>query len=458
MATSGNIVCGLLVGGLDPVLGDLTQGPPATIPGQFDESPWATTPSAPVRSLAATPAGLDRTAAGAAPSMFSDPPANAVIGVPYQHTFLASLESPTPTYRVTMGTLPPGLVLAPSGVLSGAPTTIGTFGPTTVTASDGIAPPVPQTFSISIGHGVSRLGGATRFATAAAISAATWPVPGSAEVAYAATRQLPRCPRCRCGGGQRTGAGAAGRGRVADRRGDRRRARPAAPEPDDRGRRQRRRQRCRAQRPGAIRDLARGGPGTRARTASLLPRRSAPTRGPSRASPRWRTSPTTTTTQHAWGRPRRPGRSQVRCSYERIFPVDPATAAELNLLQPRVIVPVGRLQCAFHVGDAWAALTPYATTHRVDRYSGPDLFKTAAQISANMFTPGEPAADPADRDNFPDASAGVLAAGTVQGPVLLIGANRPVDPAVVAELTVFGRGTSMSLADPESSLIPCSLP
>jgi uncharacterized surface anchored protein len=41
----------------------------------------------------------------------------------------------TVTYQVTAGTLPPGLSLSTSGVLSGTPTAVGTYGPVTITAT-----------------------------------------------------------------------------------------------------------------------------------------------------------------------------------------------------------------------------------------------------------------------------------------------------------------------------------
>lgn len=438
VATSGNIVCGLLVAGSIQCWGDLTQGPPAGIPGQFDEIAVGDY-SVCARAVAggyACWAGSHEPL-GAAPLMLSDPPANAVIGVPYQHTFLASLESPAPTYRVTAGVLPPGLVLAPSGVLSGTPTTIGTFGPTTVTASDSIAPPVPQTFSISIGHGVSRLGGATRFATAAAISAATWPVPGSAEVAYVANAySFPDALGAAAAAGSVRGPvllAAATLPLDAATAAELARLRPS-------------------------RIIVVGGSAVISdavlnalkpvATTHVVDRYAGPNRFTTAAAISANTWPQPGIAEVAYianyndypdalGAAAAAGTVAGPVLLTRaILPIDPATAAELTRLQPRRIVVVGGSSV---VSDAvLAALAPYATTHRVDRYSGPDRFKTAAQISANMFTPGEPAAYLAYGYNFPDALGGAAAAGTVQGPVLLISANLPVDPAVIAELTRLG--------------------
>ena len=73
-------------------------------------------------------------------------------GTPYQHTFTAS-GFPQPTFRVTSGSLPPGLALsAESGLLSGSPTTVGSY-PFAVTASNWSAPNATQ--AITLENGVS---------------------------------------------------------------------------------------------------------------------------------------------------------------------------------------------------------------------------------------------------------------------------------------------------------------
>jgi hypothetical protein len=57
----------------------------------------------------------------------SAPPSVATVGVPFSYTYLAT-GSPAPTFGVASGSLPAGLTLDPAtGVLSGTPTTDGTF-------------------------------------------------------------------------------------------------------------------------------------------------------------------------------------------------------------------------------------------------------------------------------------------------------------------------------------------
>lgn len=72
---------------------------------------------------------------GSAPTLINDSPPGATEGTSYAYTFTAT-GSPTPTFSVSAGTLPPGLVLASNGVLSGVPTTAGTYN-FAVTASNG---------------------------------------------------------------------------------------------------------------------------------------------------------------------------------------------------------------------------------------------------------------------------------------------------------------------------------
>lgn len=89
--------------------------------------------------------------AGTAPAFTADsPPAGATVGSFYSYTFTAS-GKPAPTFSVASGTLPPGLSLnATSGVLSGTPTTTGSFS-FTVQASNGVSPPaVSPTLTITV--------------------------------------------------------------------------------------------------------------------------------------------------------------------------------------------------------------------------------------------------------------------------------------------------------------------
>ncbi|MCE4267311.1 YncE family protein, partial [Rhodococcus globerulus] len=69
-----------------------------------------------------------------APTLDGTPPTGAV-NTPYTHTFTVTGQ-PAPTVTVTGGTLPDGLELSAAGVLSGTPTTAGSF-TFSVTASNG---------------------------------------------------------------------------------------------------------------------------------------------------------------------------------------------------------------------------------------------------------------------------------------------------------------------------------
>ncbi|MEZ5992556.1 MAG: DUF4082 domain-containing protein [Planctomycetota bacterium] len=69
-----------------------------------------------------------------APNITSTAPATGVVGNLYSYTPSAT-GSPAPTYSITSGTLPSWLTLV-GGVLSGTPTTDGTFGPYTLTATN----------------------------------------------------------------------------------------------------------------------------------------------------------------------------------------------------------------------------------------------------------------------------------------------------------------------------------
>jgi len=77
------------------------------------------------------------------------PPAQAFVGHPYSHVFLAN-EAPTPMFSIVEGELPPGLDLAPDGTLGGTPTTAGTWSGLVVRGTNGIAPVVEQAFSITV--------------------------------------------------------------------------------------------------------------------------------------------------------------------------------------------------------------------------------------------------------------------------------------------------------------------
>jgi glucose/arabinose dehydrogenase len=76
------------------------------------------------------------------------PPAVVNVNAAYNHSFTAT-GSPAPAFGVTAGSLPPGLSLSSSGLLSGAPSNPGTYN-ITVTASNGVAPAATQSFSIKV--------------------------------------------------------------------------------------------------------------------------------------------------------------------------------------------------------------------------------------------------------------------------------------------------------------------
>jgi VCBS repeat-containing protein len=83
-----------------------------------------------------------------APQFTSGTPPNGTVGVAYTFTFTAS-GNPSSSFSKTVGTLPPGLTLSTSGVLSGTPATAGNY-TFTVKASNGVAPDATQQFTIRI--------------------------------------------------------------------------------------------------------------------------------------------------------------------------------------------------------------------------------------------------------------------------------------------------------------------
>ena len=83
-----------------------------------------------------------------APTITSAAPGNGVQGVAYSHTYTTIGNEPI-SFALTDGALPPGLTLSSEGVISGTPTTIGTY-MGTVTATNGITPNATQSFSITV--------------------------------------------------------------------------------------------------------------------------------------------------------------------------------------------------------------------------------------------------------------------------------------------------------------------
>jgi putative cell wall-binding protein len=113
-------------------------------------------------------------------------------------------------------------------------------------------------------------------------------------------------------------------------------------------------------------------------------------------------------------------------------PLSGATAAELTRLAPKRIVVLGGLSV---VGaDVWTYLSAFNAP--LERIAQADRFGTAAKISAATFPGGGQvgAVYVATAYNFPDALAGAAAAGTVDGPVLLVAPTGPLGSPTISEL------------------------
>ena len=109
-------------------------------------------------------------------SISGNPPAG-VVGTAYSSTLRANGGTQPATFAVTAGTLPAGLTLSASGVLSGTPTTAGsaTF---TVTATDAAGTKASATYTVAV----------TGSNTGGSLTIATGTLPnGTVNVAYSAT-------------------------------------------------------------------------------------------------------------------------------------------------------------------------------------------------------------------------------------------------------------------------------
>jgi large repetitive protein len=84
------------------------------------------------------------------PVSFQGTPEPATVGTPYNFAFTGITGVPAPTFSMSPSTLAGGITLSSSGVLSGNPTTAGTFS-ITVTASNGVAPNSVQSFTVPVG-------------------------------------------------------------------------------------------------------------------------------------------------------------------------------------------------------------------------------------------------------------------------------------------------------------------
>ena len=70
-------------------------------------------------------------------------------GAVYNFAFTGITGSPAPTFTVDPATIAGGITISPDGVLSGTPTTAGSF-PITVTATNGVAPDAVKTFTLVV--------------------------------------------------------------------------------------------------------------------------------------------------------------------------------------------------------------------------------------------------------------------------------------------------------------------
>jgi sugar lactone lactonase YvrE len=130
---------------LNPTTGVLS-GTPSN-PGTFTFTVQASNGTGTVNSSPVT-----MTVNPVAPTSFSasTPPSTAQTGVSYSYSFVAS-GFPAPTYSVQSGTLSAGVTLNPTtGVLSGTPTSAGTFGPIVIQASNGGGSVASAPFSITV--------------------------------------------------------------------------------------------------------------------------------------------------------------------------------------------------------------------------------------------------------------------------------------------------------------------
>ncbi len=118
--------------------------------------------------------------------------------------------------------------------------------------------------------------------------------------------------------------------------------------------------------------------------------------------------------------------------------VPSATTGELNRLSPNKIVILGGTGVVSPSVES--ALGAYATT--VTRLAGADRFSTARAISQASFGAGHLDAFVATGENFPDALVGGAAGGNIGAPILLVTKYR-VPSATAAEISrLFGHACS----------------
>jgi putative cell wall-binding protein len=110
--------------------------------------------------------------------------------------------------------------------------------------------------------------------------------------------------------------------------------------------------------------------------------------------------------------------------------IPPSVAAELDRLNPARIVVLGGPAV---VSDGVIAVLGAYATGGVSRIAGPDRYATAAAVSASVFAAGVPVVYVATGENYPDALAGGPAAAREIGPVLLV-RQGSIPGSVAAEL------------------------
>lgn len=110
--------------------------------------------------------------------------------------------------------------------------------------------------------------------------------------------------------------------------------------------------------------------------------------------------------------------------------VSSAVVEELERLHPKRIVVLGG---EGSVSEAVAGQLAGLASEGLSRASGEDRYGTSAAVSAATFDPGVPVVYVANGLNFPDGLSGAPAAGAGGGPVLLTASNR-IPASVAAEL------------------------
>jgi len=137
-----SLTTGTLPPGLTLTSAGVLSGTPTT-PGTYTGTVTATNGTLPNATQA-----FSITIAAVPPTITSAAPSNGVQGAAYSHTYTATGTAPI-TFSSIPGSLPPGLNLTSAGVLSGTPTTIGTYSGV-VTATNGTLPDATQSFNITI--------------------------------------------------------------------------------------------------------------------------------------------------------------------------------------------------------------------------------------------------------------------------------------------------------------------